>query len=650
MKKTWIALLCILLALSITACGAAPAASSAVEASSAQSAASALPEEPAAEAPAKPEEVSAEEPAEPISYQPLMTEETAALIEQFASAAGAVPSEDVPDEEKTDLWRFVEDPEYQAKLEEFRTDVDAALPSAEPNYDAEGNLLSVKDVPYCYPMEDGHSISVFAPIRGFISNRFESYSDIVAFQIAAAETNIDVDFLTISEDAAETQMSLMFAGGDFTDVVSDFLYSYVGTTVSAYENDLIIPLNDYLEEYSPNYYAWINSRPDFLKAVTEDEGNIFAWYNLMPAVRYEGTSWVRTDLLEQFGMESPVTIDEYEDYFAKCVDAGLTATIYADSTTWSNVATSAFDLPGTSGAEGFGIAAYHKGNTIYSAYQSDALKDYMELMHSWYEKGFFSQDLISLSGAAMDRRAQDDLVINGQVGYMMQGVDRYTNYVESTSIEGWDIEPSRNIVKEDGQITHFAPNDPIAESNGSIVITTACEDIEAACRYVDWFYSDFGINTMNYGPEGVTWNWSADGKDRLFTAALYNDQVYNENAGSAAMIYTGYMAWPSISDPYSGMYYSQTTKGIDAVEMYLKDNDDTYYLNEKLINFTTEETEIINSKLADVSTYIAENLVKFLIGDKSMTEWDAFIADLDQLGLQEIIDTYQTAYDRYLSN
>ena len=238
----------------------------------------------------------------------------------------------------------------------------------------------------------------------------------------------------------------------------------------------------------------------------------------------------------------------------------------------------------------------------------------------------------------MDRRAQDDLVINGQVGYMMQGVDRYTNYVESTSIEGWDIEPSRNIVKEDGQITHFAPNDPIAESNGSIVITTACEDIEAACRYVDWFYSDFGINTMNYGPEGVTWNWSADGKDRLFTAALYNDQVYNENAGSAAMIYTGYMAWPSISDPYSGMYYSQTTKGIDAVEMYLKDNDDTYYLNEKLINFTTEETEIINSKLADVSTYIAENLVKFLIGDKSMTEWDAFIADLDQLGLQEIID------------
>lgn len=650
MKKTWIALLCILLALSITACGAAPAASSAVEASSAQSAESALPEEPAAEAPAKPEEVSAEEPAEPISYQPLMTEETAALIEQFASAAGAVPSEDVPDEEKTDLWRFVEDPEYQAKFEEFRKDVDAALPSAEPNYDAEGNLLSVKDVPYCYPMEDGHSISVFAPIRGFISNRFESYSDIVAFQIAAAETNIDVDFLTIGEDAAETQMSLMFAGGDFTDVVSDFLYSYVGTTVSAYENDLIIPLNDYLEEYSPNYYAWINSRPDFLKAVTKNKGNIFAWYNLMPAVRYEGTSWVRTDLLEQFGMESPVTIDEYEDYFAKCVDAGLTATIYADSTTWSNVATSAFDLPGTSGAEGFGIAAYHKGNTIYSAYQSDALKDYMELMHSWYEKGFFSQDLISLSGAAMDRRAQDDLVINGQVGYMMQGVDRYTNYVESTSIEGWDIEPSRNIVKEDGQITHFAPNDPIAESNGSIVITTACEDIEAACRYVDWFYTDMGIETMNYGPEGVTWNWSADGKDRLFTAALYNDQVYNENAGSAAMIYTGYMAWPSISDPYSGMYYSQTTKGIDAVEMYLKDNDDTYYLNEKLINFTTEETEIINSKLADVSTYIAENLVKFFVGEKDMSEWDAFIADLDQLGLQEIIDTYQTAYDRYLSN
>lgn len=652
MKKVLISLLCILLALSITACsgGAATASSAAAvseETVSADASVSA-PETTADDA--APADSAPVEVTEPVSYQPLMTEETAALIDQLAAAAGAVPSEEVPQEEKNSLWQFVESSDYQAELGELRANVDAVLPAAEPNYAADGTLLSSKDVPYAYPMDDGHSITCFSPIRGFISRMVTDYGTIPAFQIAASETNVDVEFLTISEDSAETQMSLMFASGDFTDVVSDFLYSYVGTTASAYDNDLIISLNDYLEEYSPNYYAWINSNPDYLKAVSEEGGNIFAWYNLVPEARVEGTSWVRSDLLNQFGMDSPVTIDEYEAYFEKCVNAGLTATIYADSSTWASVAANAFDLPGLNSTEGFGIAAYHMGDTVYSAYQSDQVRDYMELMHSWYEKGFMSQDLVSLSGAAMDRRAQDELVTNGQVGYMIQGVDRYTNYVESASVEGWDIEPAHNMVKEEGQVTHFAVNDSISESNGSIVITTACEDIEAACRYVDWFYTDMGINTMNYGPEGVTWNWSPDGQHRLFTGALYEDKVYNENAGSAVMFYTGYMAWTSVSDPYSGMYYSETTKGIEAIETYHVDNDSDYYLNEELVSFTTEESEIVNGKLADMSTYIAENLVKFLIGEKDMDQWDSFIADLDQLGLEEVVAVYQTAYDRYLAN
>ena len=293
-----------------------------------------------------------------------------------------------------------------------------------------------------------------------------------------------------------------------------------------------------------------------------------------------------------------------------------------------------------------GAALYHKGDTVYSAYQSDQIRDYMELMHSWYEKGFMSQDLVSLNGAAMDRRAQDELVVNGEVAYMIQGVDRYTNYKESSSVPGWDIEPAHNMVKEDGQVTHFAPNDSIAESNGSIVLTSACEDIEGACRYMDWFYTDMGINTMNYGPEGVTWNWSSDGRHRLFTNALYEDQVYNENAGSAVMFYTGYLAWTSVTDPYLGMYYSQTTKGIEANEIYATDNDSDYYLNSALLSLTTEESDAVNSKLADMSTYIAENLVKFLIGDKPMTEWDGFIETLDQMGLEDILEAYQAAYDR----
>lgn len=642
MRKIWFTLLCIMLVFSITACsGTNTVPNTSEEAPTTQE--NITPTETAPEQSAAPA-------AETVELQAVMTPETAAYIESAAAAANAIPASEYPESEKSDLWKFVEAEEYRTKLADLRSSVDAIFPTSENNYDDDGNLLSSMGIPYAYPMEEGHSITIFSPIRGMISRSVTDYGTIPAFQVAAAETNINVEFLTIGEDSAETQMSLMFASGEFTDMVSDFMYSYIGTNSSAYENELIIPLNDYLEDYSPNYSAWINSDERYLRAVSDEDGMIFAWYNLMPEVKPEGTSWVRTDLLDKFGIESPVTLAEYEDYFTRCVDDGLTATIYADSLTWASIGASAFDLPAINGAESFSFAAYHIGDTVHTAYQDDALKDYISLMHDWYEKGFFSQDLISLSGQSMDRRAQDELVVNGQVGYMVQGVDRYTNYLESASVENWDIEPSRNIVKSPDQITHFAVNDAISVSNGSIVVTTSCEDIEAACRYMDWFYSDMGIETMNYGPEGVTWNWSEDGQRREMTNALYDDIVYNENPGTAVMFYTGYLAWTSVTDPYSGMYYSKTDKGIEAIEMYYVNNDSDYYLNESLLSFTTEESEIINHDLADMTTYISENMAKFLVGEESMDEWDSFIDTLYQLGLETVLDTYQVAYDRYLAN
>ena len=49
-----------------------------------------------------------------------------------------------------------------------------------------------------------------------------------------------------------------------------------------------------------------------------------------------------------------------------------------------------------------------------------------------------------------------------------------------------------------------------------------------------------------------------------------------------------------------GMYYSETDKGIEATDMYRVNNDSDCYLNGALPSFTTEESEIVNSNLADM--------------------------------------------------
>ena len=43
----------------------------------------------------------------------------------------------------------------------------------------------------------------------------------------------------------------------------------------------------------------------------------------------------------------------------------------------------------------------------------------------------------------------------------------------------------------------------------------------------------------------------------------------------------------------------------------------------------------------------SENSLKFVLGQKSLSEWDAYVATIKNMGVDELIQIYQTAYARY---
>jgi putative aldouronate transport system substrate-binding protein len=64
---------------------------------------------------------------------------------------------------------------------------------------------------------------------------------------------------------------------------------------------------------------------------------------------------------------------------------------------------------------------------------------------------------------------------------------------------------------------------------------------------------------------------------------------------------------------------------------------------------TTEETEAYYAKYSDIQTLISENLSKFAVGERSMDEWDDFVQDIKDLGIEDCIAIKQAAVDRYYS-
>ncbi|MFR1310396.1 MAG: hypothetical protein ACLSCO_16985 [Gallintestinimicrobium sp.] len=61
---------------------------------------------------------------------------------------------------------------------------------------------------------------------------------------------------------------------------------------------------------------------------------------------------------------------------------------------------------------------------------------------------------------------------------------------------------------------------------------------------------------------------------------------------------------------------------------------------------TVEEINKANEISTDLETYSKELLTKLIMGEKSLDDWDSYIQDLKDLGLDDLIAVQQARVDR----
>lgn len=65
--------------------------------------------------------------------------------------------------------------------------------------------------------------------------------------------------------------------------------------------------------------------------------------------------------------------------------------------------------------------------------------------------------------------------------------------------------------------------------------------------------------------------------------------------------------------------------------------------------YTAEEADMISSIATDVTSYVSSSLAEFITGNRPLSDWDSYLEELDNMGLQQLLETAQTAYDRTLA-
>lgn len=177
--------------------------------------------------------------------------------------------------------------------------------------------------------------------------------------------------------------------------------------------------------------------------------------------------------------------------------------------------------------------------------------------------------------------------------------------------------------------------------------------VEELCKLFDIAYATEEIvegsglygQTFTYGFENVDW-------------ILNDDNTYEQIVPEGFESFTAYqnqkLRWWDLgrADKF-GQAITSTVGNAQARQKGYVSNVIPYMATDHifptgLLKFTDDEQYVIDNRYADISLYITEMEAKFITGVADIeSEWDAYVAECERMGLSEVLKVYQSAYDRW---
>lgn len=170
------------------------------------------------------------------------------------------------------------------------------------------------------------------------------------------------------------------------------------------------------------------------------------------------------------------------------------------------------------------------------------------------------------------------------------------------------------------------------------VITSSCKHPEIAVELLDWMYSNEGADILNYGDPS---NYTVKNGQKIFNDDLLHNSKYDFPTLLAAKTWE---MGPGIRD-YTKAYQNVDSKFLDSCKVWVSADAD--YVIPAGVEETSEEGSQQAQIMADINTYVKENVPKFIVGAQSMDKWDSFVSQIKNMNIDKAISIEQAAYDRY---
>lgn len=486
-----------------------------------------------------------------------------------------------------------------------------------------------------FPVNEDITLTIMMGTAPIILSLMDWPLGIQYFQEMGKRTGIQLEPVIYTFENMNEVLSLAMASNSLADINSGV--NNIANYDYCVEQGLILEMNDYIDEYMPNYKAMREGDEEYRKASISDDGIIGGIYGFCKGRNViEVGPVIRQDWLDELGLESPVTYDEYYDVltaFKEHYNCSTPIHVNSGGAIQGNYLAAGYGVASDvfMGAQPFLVV---DGEVKYSPCE-EGYREYLTMIHQWYEEGLINHDFMSQTMNDIE----DGVVYSDNAGIFCYKVGGIANLEKSAPTEGFDLAPIKDARKTRDQVNHLRQRAELITS--SVCLGSNCSNIEAACRWLDYNYTEEGLLLNNYGVEGVSFEYDKNGEP-VFTDVVAN----NPNYGSTlAMAYYCNVQWVTELD---NKERQASFLDMSYCDLWGED-DNTYQYDTEMYFLTTEESEIDTDYYGDIATYVQESQLAFIIGNKPLSEFDDFVKNINDMGIEHCIEVRQAAYERYES-
>lgn len=472
-------------------------------------------------------------------------------------------------------------------------------------------------------------------------------------------TGVHVEMTIVDSSTATDKLNLMLASGDFTDLMN--MSSYTSGVDAAYEQEIILDLGDQLEANMPNYWTIIHSDQKLLGEV-QDSGKFLAIYPIKDEVAnpQDMGPFVRMDWLEDLNMEVPTTYDE----LTKVLEAFKSEKNCAEPMSLYNTVSmndgllmggfgSMAELS-TNGLSGNALNGYYQedGHVIYGA-TADGTRKFLSWLHMLYEKGLI--DFENMQNRMINPFGELTAVAcaQGDTGYMFSNQPFGGNYSVMAASDygdpGCNWWPVQDVGETAGQEIPFFEEVTLVDNIATILcVSTQCENVETALKFLDYGYSYAGSLLYNFGyqkgsgHEIESWDFNAEGRPE-FDPAVF--EQFGATAIGSSVLATKDLGGVIVDTRLAFEFGDRENACFDA----WKTNKRPANILGSATQFTAEEGQEAAGIYSDILTHVSTSVLQFINGDLDVDDdsvWKGYVSEIEAMDLGRLTEIVQTAYDR----